>query len=321
MTEVSGTSSSFRHAEPGANLSAAFDATWWQSFADPALVELVARALASNHDVRIAVQRVAQARAGSAAAASRLAPTVAITGSASDQRTTLGEEFKRGIPDTRAYRAALDLGWEIDVSGAARASANAAELDALAAQAGVQAARLAVAAEMARQVTLHRSAQLRLHKLKALHASYIKTESITRRQQTEGVASQLDVARAAGDTRALSASIPQLEMLVAATEHQIAVLLGQNPGNQVAELHRGAEVTLPTVPALQPGQPADLLLRRPDIQAAEKQWLAEGARLREAQADTWPKLFVSGVLGGQDLTLNLLNTGPARYSSLALAFS
>lgn len=137
------TASSFRNTDAsqntGQNPSTAFDALWWQSFADPGMAELVTRALESNHDVQIAAQRVTQARAGSTAAASRLLPTVGITTLASDQRTTLGDEFKRGLPDTRAYRAALELGWEIDVLGGARASANAAALDALAAEAGVSA--------------------------------------------------------------------------------------------------------------------------------------------------------------------------------------
>jgi outer membrane protein TolC len=174
---------------------------------------------------------------------------------------------------------------------------------------------------VARQTTLHRSARLRIALLQNLLESHLKTEAMTRRLEAEGVASSLDVARAAGDARALSALIPQLALLAVTTEHHIAVLLGQTPGTPVAELHRLGAIELPAVPPLQPGQPADLLLRRPDLQSAEKLWLAEGARLQEARADTWPKLFVSGVLGGQDLSLNLLNTGPARYSNLALAFT
>ncbi len=315
--ELAATASSFRNMD----VSTAFDALWWQSFADPRMADLVARALESNHDVQIAAQRVAQARAGSMAAASRLLPTVGLTASASDQRTTLGDEFKRGLPDTRAYRAALELGWEIDVMGGARASANAAELDALAAEAGVRAARLAVASEVARQITLHRSARLRLALLQTLLESHLKTEAMTRRLHADGVASALDVTRAAADARALSALIPPLTLLAAATEHHVAVLLGQSPGTPVAELRHLGSGALPAVPQLQPGQPADLLLRRPDLQAAEKLWLAEGARLQEVRADTWPKLFMSGVLGGQDLSLNLLNTGPVRYSNLALAFT
>jgi outer membrane protein TolC len=49
--------------------------------------------------------------------------------------------------------------------------------------------------------------------------------------------------------------------------------------------------------------------------------LAEAARLRESQADQWPRLILGAVLGQQDLRLNGLNLAPARYSNVALAFS
>jgi outer membrane protein TolC len=78
---------------------------------------------------------------------------------------------------------------------------------------------------------------------------------------------------------------------------------------------------LPTAPALAPGQPLELLQRRPDLRVAQQQWLAEGARLRESQADQWPKFFIAAVLGQQDLRLNALDLSPVRYSNLALAFS
>lgn len=119
----------------------ALDAATWAGFGDPVLDGLLAQARIANLDVRIAVQRVRQARSGSTAAASRLWPTVAATGSVSDQRTGLPDEVKRGSPDTRAVRGAIELGWEVDVFGAARAAADAAELDALAADAGVEAAQ------------------------------------------------------------------------------------------------------------------------------------------------------------------------------------
>src|SRR5688572_8286158 len=133
--DISAVHAPFRQA-PVTNTEA-LDAATWRGFGDPVLDDLVARARAANHDVRIAAQRVRQARAGSIAASSRLWPTVAATGSVSDQRTGLPEEVKRGSPDTRAIRGAIDLGWEIDVFGAARAAADAAELDALSAEAGV----------------------------------------------------------------------------------------------------------------------------------------------------------------------------------------
>ena len=301
--------------------AAALDANTWRGFGDPALDALIARARAANHDVLIAVQRVRQARAGSAAAASRLLPTVALTGSASDQRSGLPAEVKRFSPDTRALRGAIDLGWELDLFGAARAASDAAELDALAADAGVDAAQLLVGTEVARQYVVWQGARLRLQQLDALLRTQQDTERLTRSRLAEGLASRFDVARASGEVQVLAAQLPPLRTLVAVSEQQIAVLLGDSPSQPVAALNSAATPSLPEVPPLAPGQPVGLLTRRPDLRAAEHQLMAEAARLRESQADLWPKLFLSAVLGGQDLRLNAMNLSPVRYSNLALAFS
>lgn len=307
----------YRHAD---SAPASFDAAWWQTFADPSLRDLVARAQAGNHDVLIAAQRLRQARAGLAAAASRLLPTVALNASASNQRSGLPDEVKRGAPDTRALRGALDAGWELDVFGAARAAADAAELDALAASAGVEAAQMLVSAEVARQYFIGQGARLRLQQLQALLQTQRDTERLTRSRHAAGQASAFDVARAAGETQSLAASLPPLQALVAVTEHQLAVLVGTNPSTALPDAS-SPPAALPEVPPLPAGQPAELLMRRPDLRAARAQLQAEGARLREAEADLWPKFFLAGVLGREDLKLNALDLSPVRYGSIALAFT
>jgi NodT family efflux transporter outer membrane factor (OMF) lipoprotein len=297
------------------------DAGTWRGFGDPALENLIALARTANLDVRIAQQRVRQARAGSVAAASRLLPTVALTGSASDQRTGLPADVKRGSPDTRALRGALDLGWELDVFGAARAAADAAELDALAADSGVATAQWLVTTEVARQYLVWQGARLRLQQLQALLKAQQDTERLTRSRETEGQASRFEVARAAGDVESLAAQLPALQTLVAVTEAQIKVLLGKAPGADLPALDQRSSPKLPQVPVLAPGQPIELLQRRPDLQAAERQLRAEGARLRESQADRWPRLVLGAVFGQQDLRLNGLDLSPVRYSNVALAFT
>jgi NodT family efflux transporter outer membrane factor (OMF) lipoprotein len=299
----------------------ALDAATWLGFGDPALDSLVARARDANLEVRIAQQRVRQARAGSTAAASRLWPTVAATASLSDQRSGLPAEAKRGAPDTRALRAAIDLGWELDVFGAARAAADAAELDALAADAGVATAQWLASTEVARQYLVWQGARLRLLQLQALLQAQQDTERLTRSRQASGLASSFDVSRAAGEVQTLAAQLPLLQTLVAVTEAQIKLLLGMSPGTALPALNRQHAPQLPEVPLLAPGQPIELLQRRPDLRVAQQQWLAETARLRESQGDQWPRFFLSAVLGQQDLRLNGLDLSPARYSHIALAFT
>jgi NodT family efflux transporter outer membrane factor (OMF) lipoprotein len=297
------------------------DAATWRGFGDPVLESLIVQSREANLDVRIAQQRVRQARAGSAAAASRLLPTVAVTGSVSDQRTGLPDEVKRGSPDTRAVRGAIDLSWELDVFGAARAAADAAELDALAADAGVAAAQWLASTEVARQYIVWQGTRLRLQQLQALLGAQQETERLTRSRHANGLASRFDVARAAGELQDLAAQLPPLQTLVAVTESQISVLLGSSPNQALPALDPQAAPVLPQVPLLSVGQPIELLQRRPDLRAAQQQLLAEAARLRESEADLWPRFFLSAVLGRQDLRLNLLDLSPVRYSNVALAFT
>jgi NodT family efflux transporter outer membrane factor (OMF) lipoprotein len=299
----------------------AIDAAAWRGFGDPVLEDLVARARDANLDVRIAVLRVRQARAGSTAAASRLWPTVAATGSVSDQRTGLPDGVKRGLPDTRALRGAIDLGWELDVFGAARAAADAAELDALAADAGVATAQWLASTEVARQYIVWQGARLRLQQLQTLLRAQQDTERLTRSREADGLASRFDVSRAAGEVQSLAAQLPPLRAQVAVTETQINLLLGVSPSSALPALDAQGAPQLPAVPLLTPGQPIDLLQRRPDLRVAQQQLLAEAARLRESQADQWPRFFLAAVLGQQDLRLNGLDLSPARYSNVALAFT
>ena len=75
--------------QQGADGTAAINGDWWQVFQDPVLDQLIARGLAGNHDTRLALARVQQARAGTTAAQSRLLPSLALTGSQADNRSGL----------------------------------------------------------------------------------------------------------------------------------------------------------------------------------------------------------------------------------------
>jgi NodT family efflux transporter outer membrane factor (OMF) lipoprotein len=299
----------------------AVDASWWRRFNDTALEALVQRAQSANHDVRIAQQRVQQARAGQTAVASRLLPTVSLSASASDERSGLPDQVKQGKPDTRAHRGSLDLGWELDVFGAARASADAAELDALSAQEAVDVTRWLVSSEVTRHYIVWQSARLRLARLEALLQAQRDTERLTRSRAAAGVASQFDVTRATGEVHSLQAQLPALKALIEVTETQLAVLAGANPNRPLPELDRATAPLLPSPPRMAAGQPAELLLRRPDLRLAHMQFMAEAARLREAEADRWPKFFLAGAFGRQDLRLNAMELSPVRFSTAALALT
>ena len=311
-------SAAFAQARPAA-AAQAVEGAWWAGYGDPTLTTLVEASLTANQDVAIALQRVAQARAGRDAQSSRLWPTVGVQASASRSESGLPAPVKQGLPDTRALRAGVDVAWEIDLAGGVRAARDAAQADAAAAAAGVEGARLVVASEVARQYFVLRSAQERLRIVQALAAAQRETAHRVASRLREGEASAFDLDRARAEADALDAQVPPLRMLAGVSQTRLAVLLGRNPSERVVD--ESAGFAWPAAREIGTGQPSELLRRRPDLIAGESRVAAETLRGAEARAQYWPKLFLSALFGREDLRLNALDLAPVHFSNVALAFA
>lgn len=297
----------------------ALDGAWWAGYGDPSLTALVEQALAANQDVAIALQRVAQARAGRDAQNSRLWPTVGLQASASRSESGLPAPVKQGLPDTRALRAGVEVAWEIDLAGGVRAGRDASSADADAAEAGVAGARLLVASEVARQYFVLRDAGERLRIVQALAAAQRETAARVASRLREGQASAFDLDRARAEADALDAQVPSLRTLAGISQTRLAVLLGRNPSMRVTD--DTPSYAWPRTREIATGQPSELLMRRPDLIAAEARFAAETLRGNEARAQWWPKLFLSALLGRQDLRLNAQDLAPVHFSNVALALA
>jgi outer membrane protein TolC len=127
----------------------------------------------------------------------------------------------------------------------------------------------------------------------------------------------LDRARAEAD--ALDAEVPTLRTAAGVAQSRLAVLLGRSPSVRVVDTDH--TFAWPAARAFASGQPSDLLRRRPDLAAAEARVAAESLRTAEARAQWWPKLFLSALLGREDLKLNALDLAPVHFSNVALAFA
>ena len=309
----------FSNEKPAASAASALDDAWWDGFGDATLARLVKEALSANQDVAMALQRVQQARAGADAQASRLWPTVGVQAAASRSQSGVPDLVKQGMPDMRVLRAGVEVAWEIDLAGGVRAARDAAQADAAAGSAGVHGARLLVASEVGRQYFVLRSAEERLRIVQALAASQRQTAVRVESRVREGQASAFDLDRARAEADALDAQVPALRTLVGTTQTKLAVLLGRNPSARVIEADTA--FAWPAARAIAAGQPSELLRRRPDLVAAEARVGAEALRTAEARAQWWPKLFLSALVGSQDLRLNALDLAPVHFSNVALAFA
>ncbi len=309
----------FAHSYAAQGESAAADAAWWAAWGDSTLTFLVEEALSANQDIAIALRRVTQARAGADAQGSRLWPTVGVQASASRSESGVPPPVKLNMPDTRALRAGVDVAWEIDLAGGVRAARDAAQADAQAAVAGVNGARLLVASEVARQYFVLRSAEEQLRIVLALADAQRQTATRVESRLREGQASAFDLDRARAEADALDAQVPPLRMLAGATQTKLAVLLNRNPSIQVVADDNG--FAWPAERSIAAGQPSELLTRRPDLIAAEARVSAEALRTAEARAQWWPKLFLSALVGREDLRLNALDLAPVHFSNVAQAFA
>jgi NodT family efflux transporter outer membrane factor (OMF) lipoprotein len=309
----------YAHAGSTAATSRSVAGTWWAGYGDSTLTALIEESLIANQDVAIALQRVAQARAGHDAQSSRLWPTVGLQAAASRSDSGLPAAAKQGLPDTRALRVGVDVAWEIDLAGGVRAARDAARADAGAAAAGVEGARLLVASEVARQYFVLRGAEERLRIVQSLSAAQRETANRVGSRVREGEASAFDLDRARAEADALDAQLPTLRVMAGISQTRLAVLLGRTPSARV--VGENTAFAWPVARELATGQPSDLLRRRPDLIAAESRAAAETLRGAEARAQHWPKLFLSALLGRQDLQLNALNLAPVQFSNVALAFA
>jgi multidrug efflux system outer membrane protein len=283
-----------RNADPSSFSTQPYDPKWWLQFEDPVLDGLQTTALAANHDIRMAVARVRQARAIFDDVALDRYPTVTVNGYV-DRRSQAVPGVSDEPVTTSTYRAGFDAFWEIDVFGRVRSAVRAAAATAESEDATLEDVRVSVAAEVARNYFELRGLQQQLGVAQRSLINQQETMRLTRVRRDEGVGEEQDVASAAARVAAIEASLPPIESAIAERQHRLAVLTGVRPGALTADLSPRAYP--PLAKALPLGDPTLLLRRRPDVRAAERRLAAATSREGVAAADLYPRITVSGILG------------------------
>lgn len=274
-------------------------AQWWTALNDPALNTLIDKAVAGNHDLRIAAARLREARAQRGVAAADRLPSVDVNGKYERSKfsdNTSGFSSPVGSDGDDLYQIGFDASWELDVWGRVRRSVEAADADMAAAAEDRRDVLIALLAEVARNYVELRSLQERLAIAESNVASQKETYELSKGRADAGITSGLDVARAEATLTSTRAQIPSLASQIRATTHRLAVLTGQQPGALESEL--SAAAALPAKPAVVPvGLPSDLLRRRPDIRRAERELAAATARIGVAKGDLFPRFSLTGSFG------------------------
>ncbi|MGA3158480.1 MAG: TolC family protein [Steroidobacteraceae bacterium] len=283
-----------KNAQSPAFVAQTPEALWWQEFDDRELDNLVGRALASNLDLRAAYDRVRAARAVFVERKFDYAPHISLDGAythSDEQQPGFGSDRY----DIQSDSVGFDASWELDLFGHVRRSVQAARADLGAERATYRDAQVTVAAEVARNYFELRGAQQRLIVARQNLESEAQTLRLTQLLDETGRGSEIDVQRSRAHLKATEATIPLLEASEKQAGYRLAVLLGERPGVLDAELVPVAVTTY--AKALPIGDTSELLRRRPDVRAAERQLAAATARVGVATADLFPRVSVTGFVG------------------------
>ncbi|MBS1198273.1 MAG: efflux system, outer rane lipoprotein NodT [Proteobacteria bacterium] len=286
---------------------------WWRQLGDRELDDLIDQALTGNLDLKIAQARLRQARASRSQAVGAYFPTLSASVAASRAKYPAAMSSQ---PTQTFYDAGFDASWEIDLFGGTRRAVEAADADVAASAADMHNVRVSLLAEVAQNYIDLRSYQRRLTIARNNLASQDETLQITQWRNQAGLASSNDVEQAQINREQTRASLPDLELGLAAAENRLAILLGRNPGS----LHdRLAETRpLPNLPAsVATGIPADVLRQRPDLVAAERRLAAETARVGQKQAQRFPSLSISGAFGWQSYSFAALGGSASLVRTVA----
>ncbi|MCP9451403.1 MAG: efflux transporter outer membrane subunit [Nitrospira sp.] len=298
----------FRLAEGSADLPSLANVAWWDLLQDEQLQTLIRTALAENKDMQRAVAAVDEFRARALIARSDFMPGVTATASLPAGRKA--DFLFPGFASPFNYYLLGNLAWEVDLWGRIRKANEAARADLLAKEEN----RRAVAIQLVSAVgeayftLLQLDAQLDI--AKRTLESWEESVRIARARLKQGLSSRLDLDQFESERASAEARIADLERQLAQVEHHLSVLVGRKPSTIPRGRGLRDQLIPPQVPA---GLPSELLQRRPDLLVAEQQVVAATARIGVAQAERFPKITLTGLLGVAHPELSLLFSDPALF--------
>lgn len=266
---------------------------WWQRLRDPQLNTLIDEAVAGNLDVATAKAKIRQARASYRQSAGTLFPTVDGSGSANRNKTAATTEGGAASDAYSYYQAGFDASWELDLFGANRRGVEAARYGVDASEEELRSTLLTLVGDVASYYAQARGYQARIQLARRTAASQQQPAALTHTMLLAGTATAADVAKAQGQASATAADVPSLEASYAQAVHRLSVLTGRPPAALNERLKRGAPIPAPRLP-LPTGIPADILLTRPDVRMAERQYAQNTAKVGQAEAARYPAVSLTG---------------------------
>jgi outer membrane protein, multidrug efflux system len=257
------------------------------AFGSPELAAYVARARAANPDLLAALARIRRARAAlreaGADAQPVITPNLSLQAVGSDDSG--GSDFQFSPAS-----AGLDISWEVDLFGRLAAGRRAERARLAAAAFDADAMALVIEAEIARALVAHAALAARIEWLDRNLVSARELERVIQVRERLGATTRVETGLQSTEVRQLEVERTRLVEAQRRTRTALAVLAGDEAPLFAAPLTSMAELSLPAVAAV---QPAELLVRRADLRAAEARIAASAGDVQVARKAFLPQLRLS----------------------------
>ncbi|OKY74794.1 MAG: multidrug transporter [Desulfobulbaceae bacterium DB1] len=299
-------------AEAQVGWSAA-DLPWQEFFGDERLRRVITLALANNRDLRIAALNIERSRAQYRIKRAELLPQIDAVASGSSQRIPEDLSSSGKAQTVDQYSVGLGVSsYELDLFGRVRSLTDQALAQYLATEEAHRAVRISLVAEVAANYLNLAADRERLELAQNTLESQQATYDLMQRRFELGAASELDVRQAQTRVDAARVDIARYTTLVAQDENGLSLVVGAPVSAEL--LPRSLADALTAVKDLAPGLPSEVLLRRPDILAAEQQLKGYNANIGAARAAFFPRITLVGSLGlGSDDLSGLFDSGSGAW--------
>lgn len=284
---------------------------WWLIFNNSVLNKLEAKAIKNNHDLKQAIENINIAAAQVDAVFGDLLPSIALGADASKDRISkTGINYAGQQRIIRDYDAKLQTSYELDLFGKYRSATDSARGALLATTAARQVVLLSVTSQVAKTYFLIRALEAKLQIAQRTLRTRQETYDVYEKRLRNGYCTQLDYLRVKSELYSVKTTVLNLEKALSVAETSLSVLIGCNPkemyGWKLPEMRAVDRLKNPAeIPV---GIPSDILLRRPDVLAAEGQLMSANAKIGEAMAANFPSITLTGAFGFETKSLENLFT-------------
>jgi len=296
---------------------------WWTYFDDPILQMLISDSSQQNLTIREAYFRIAESRALLGVSKSQYFPQVNAPTDSSFRRNSQNNNQVLSQNNQSAFwnfSNGFESNWEIDLWGRIARGVEAANAELLAQYESLNDIRVTLLADVATTYIQIRVLQQRLTIAKQNLELQQQTLDIVQARQEAGIVGQLDQSEAESNVAVTTASIPPLLQEMQVALYRLSVLLGQTPGGDFVLEEGFGQLPMAIVEMVQPGMPAELLTRRPDIRKAYFDVMAANARIGVAVADRLPQLTIRGNISVEARDVSVLYTANSLAHSVGPSF-